>query len=1269
MLRLDKLELRGFKSFCDTTQVIFHTGVTAIVGPNGCGKSNIVDAMTWVLGEQSAKNLRGGKMEDVIFNGTRDRKPLGLAEVSLTFTVVQDIVEGRAAEPNAETDDPTAALVAANEAAEAADALTDMPPTTDAATAVPQARRRPPRLPRLVAGEKITIGRRLYRSGDSDYLINGRICRLRDIQDFFSGTGLGRAHYAIIEQGRISQVLSSKPQDRRAIIEEAAGIGRFKAKRHEAELKLEATRHNLARLDDLIGEIERSIGNLRRQAQKSRKFIALREELRASQRRYVALVHGRLQASQATVAETRANLIGERDRCQAELDRLSAQVTAAREAARQAETELAEAHQAAAAAERALDQAQHVKANLEAERVRLATRDTELAAALEQCAQRQQHLVEARAQAQASADGLAAALTALEAELSAADTAHQAAAAALRDAETAHDQARQQHLDWLTRAERLRHQSEQLADAAARLARQRQSLEHEHLRATERLAQATTECAAATDRLTAIEQQLVAVKSDLAAAQTALTEAQAARQTLAGQVAEAQRTRQRAEDRRQSLEDLDRQHAHYAATVRTLLDRAKDIPGFQPLGTLADALAVAEGYETLVEQVLGEALQAVIVPTVAAARAAADWLATARVGRATLLVTGIHGGADGTGGVAPKPESPATRLWDVLGLPEHLAPTFRQAFPHLADARLVSSLDAALEASAAAPAVCFITPAGDQVLGGVCLTAGSGESKRILQVKRDIRALRAEAQALDKRIGTLTKELARLDARQAAAQAQRDALDAELRQLETTSAAQAVEVAQRRRDAERATQHLAVIAAEQRQLTVEVEQLAPRRAAVETELAEAIARRDAAEQATLAAQQRLARLRPEVENAARQVAELRARAASTLERHRAAEAELRRLEREWRELEQTRARLTLERADLQTRNADWEQAYADSQTREAEAADAITRMRGRVAEAETRLADCRQTLDDLDRAQQAAQAVERDLRDRLAAAEVEAARLAAEVDYLSRYCQTELGCPVEMLPPPAADGPPEDTLAETIATLKEAIAGLGSINMLALEELSEAESRHEFLTAQRADVLDSLAAAEETLREIRQRTKRRFREAFDRINAYFGEVFQELFGGGRGEMLLIEPDDPLESGIDIVAQPPGKRLQSVLLLSGGEKAMAAMALILAIFRYRPSPFCVLDEVDAPLDEANIDRFTEKIRAMSAQTQFLIVTHNKRTMEAADSIYGVTMPEPGVSKLLSVRFDDKPSAAPTATASADAVPEADDSASNLLGVVG
>ncbi len=1260
MLRLDKLELRGFKSFCDTTQVIFHEGVTAIVGPNGCGKSNIVDAITWVLGEQSAKHLRGGKMEDVIFNGTRHRKPLGMAEVSLTLTAVQDVPDGCAG--GALDDDPTSALAAANAAA---NPVASGEPSSDADG--PPPRRRAPRLPQLLAGEKITIGRRLYRSGDSDYLINGRICRLRDIQDFFSGTGLSRAHYAIIEQGRIGQILSSKPHERRALIEEAAGIGRFKAKRHQAELKLEATRQNLARLDDLIGEIERTIANLKRQAQKSRKFISLREELRAAQRRYLALRRMQLQTARTCATETCAELTAACRQLSVELVRLTEAVAAAREATRQTEAHLATAQQSAAAAEIELDRLRHAGANLEAERRRIDERDAELAAALEQIRQRCQLVDQALGEARATNARLATELAAQESALATAEADHRTLGQQLREAEAASEEARHRHLAHLTRAERLRHQAEQLAETNTRLVRQAHALTQEQRRATERQADVQTECAAAEQRLADLEQRLAVVKADFATAQAALAAADAARKLAQERLSEARRAYHRAEDRHQALQDLDRHHAHYAATVRALLDRAAEIGGFHPLGTLADFLTVTEGYEALVEHVLGDVLQAVVVATLPAAQSAATWLTRTQTGRATLLVAGVQGGSAGTS--VPQPVPQPTRLWDVLGVSEQVATAFRQAFPELADALLAPSLEAAVEAAARTPGRCVVTATGEQVFGGVRLTAGGGEAKSILRVKRDIRALQAELRALAHTIADLTREQAQAETRWAAVQSAYAALDAELRRLETERAAQTVEVGQRRREVERAHQHLSVIAAEQRQLATETEQLASRRAKLEAELTEALAEREAAEQVVLAEQQRLTTLRPAVEAAAQTLAERRAQAAGLLERRRAAEAELRRLEREWRDLEQGQARLTLERTALQARCAETQHRLADLVTQKAAAATALAEARQAVAAATAELVRCRQDLERLEAALQRAQAMDRDRRDRLAAAEVEVARLTAELGYLDRHCQAELNCALESLPPPTDEGLSETALEATIAALKEALVALGAVNMLALDELAEAEKRLEFLTAQRADVLASLATTEETLKEIHRRTRRRFREAFDHINAYFGEIFQELFGGGRGEMLLIEPDDPLESGIEIVAQPPGKRLQSVLLLSGGEKAMAALALILAIFRYRPSPFCVLDEVDAPLDEANIDRFTDKVRAMSRQTQFLIVTHNKRTMEAADSIYGVTMPETGVSKLLSVRFDDKPSAVTQAISSAAGSDSVNGTASTGLGVSG
>lgn len=1275
MLRLDKLEIRGFKSFCDFTEVVFHEGITAIVGPNGCGKSNIVDAITWVLGEQSAKNLRGGKMEDVVFNGTRDRKPVGMAEVLLTFTAVADIVaradddeEREAFDDALLTLDIEATPVENPEdqfAPASLDALSDGAPESPVKPDSKVSKRRTPRprIPTLLAGEKITIGRRLYRSGDSDYLMNARQCRLRDIQDFFSGTGLSRAHYAIVEQGRIGQVLSSKPHDRRSLIEEAAGISRFKAKRHQAELKLEATRQNLSRLNDLISEIERQIGSLKRQAQKSRRFKSLRDELRNAQRVYFLKAAASLTEARNKTAETLDLLSTEHEKVGVTLTRIAADSTAARAAARTAEDDLAVLRQSASNAALEFDRATNLLRHLTEQLDQIAIRRRELANDSAHSAERRKLLDAALEQSRKTNAQLSEELTADETRLKEAEQKHREAQSALHKAELDLEQLRNQLLTHLTRTERLRNQNEQLQDSDARLIRQAQNLENESKRAAERRVTADAELTESLARQQETQKRVAELKTALTQSRTQTEAAENDLRRLQQKHSDLQRQRTRSEDRMASLKDLDQRHTYYSGAVQNLLNNAKSIPDFTALGTLADFLNVTNNQESLVESVLGEKVQAIVVPTVADAVAGAAWLEQKKAGRATFLVTGVHGGADSATAISAVPaENGGNSFLATLGLPDHLTGTFSRAYPHFAGAVIADSLPEALTFSSERTDCLFITPRGEQVLGCTLIVTGggAGEPKSVLNLKRDIRDIGAEIKKL-----TLEAEQAAAEVEQAQktvteAKNTRQNFDTELRAAETVSATVNVEATQRKREADRAVQHCTVIAAEQKQLTEEQTQLKTRQAQNARDLEEAVRLREAAEKEAVQVQGKVAEFRPALEKAAQELSEIRALVAGRLERRRAASSELRRLEQERQEAERAIGQLNLESAEAAGREQQLSQQKSECAAQIDDRRQAVDTLTKQVIESEAGLEASRKQADQLEAKLSALHVQNAKLREEKSALEVEAAKLASDFEYLQRNCRAELNVALEEIElsepsektdeeedggdapePVSEDGDSIEALAGKIARLKSKIESLGPINMLALDELEEAEKRHIFLTSQRTDILDSMATTEEALKEIRKRTKQRFLEAFNQINIYFAEMFQELFGGGRGEMLLIDPEDVLESGIDVIAQPPGKRLQSVLLLSGGEKAMVAMALIMSIFRYRPSPFCVLDEVDAPLDEANIDRFTNKIAEMSLQTQFLVVTHNKRTMEAANSIYGVSMPEPGVSKLLSVKFDSRP----------------------------
>ncbi len=1278
MLRLDKLEIRGFKSFCDFTEVVFHEGITAIVGPNGCGKSNIVDAITWVLGEQSAKNLRGGKMEDVVFNGTRDRKPVGMAEVLLTFTAVADIIARNEDEEREAFDDglPTIDIEATevqivDELQPAGlEALETNPDVQAIPEAKPVKRRAPrPRIPTLLAGEKITIGRRLYRSGDSDYLMNGRQCRLRDIQDFFSGTGLSRAHYAIVEQGRIGQVLSSKPYDRRTLIEEAAGISRFKAKRHQAELKLEATRQNLSRLNDLISEIERQISSLKRQAAKSRRFKSLRDELRNWQRIYFLRAAANLTEAQKKASETLAVLSAEHEKTGLAVTQVGEESAAARAAARNAEDTLATLRQSAANAELEFDRATNLIKHLSEQLQQVSQRRKELANESGHSAERRKLLDTALEQSRKTNQQLSEELTADETRLKEAEQKHRDAQNALHKAELELEQLRNQLVTHLTRTERLRNQQEQLQDSEARLARQGQNLENENKRAAERRAVTETEFNESLARQQETQTRVAELKTALQKARTETEAAETRLRQNQQKLSELQRQRTRGEDRLASLKDLDNRHTYYSGAVQTLLNNAKSIPNFTALGTLADFLTVADNRESLVESVLGERVQAIVVPTVGDAVAGADWLENRKAGRATFLVTGVQGGSNGAS-AASAPEPNGASFIHALGLPDHLRDTFQRAYPLYAGASITENLAEAISLSAETGERLYITPKGEQVLGCTLVVTGggAGEPKSVLNLKRDIRDLASEIEKLSGEIQIAAAEVEAAEKMVAEARLQRQNHDAELRSAETALAAVNVETTQRKREADRAVQHCNVIAAEQKQLAEEEKQLKSRQEQNVRDYEEAVRQRELAETSAVRVQQTVAEFRPALEKAALELSEIRALVAGRLERRRAASAELRRLEQERQDAERAIGQLNLESADAAGRESQLTQQRDECAGQIDTLQKAVETLRAQVVESESNLETTRKQADALEARLSELHVQNAKLRDRRAALEVETAKLASDFDYLQKDCRTELNVGLEEIEPvedptstalevksgddenPEASAPEPvvevdrdsvEALAERIAALKSKIENLGPINMLALDELEEAEKRQVFLTGQRTDILDSMATTEEALKEIRKRTKQRFLEAFNQINEYFSVMFQELFGGGRGEMILIDPEDVLESGIDIVAQPPGKRLQSVLLLSGGEKAMVAMALIMSIFRYRPSPFCVLDEVDAPLDEANIDRFTNKVAEMSLQTQFIVVTHNKRTMEAANSIYGVSMPEPGVSKLLSVKFDSRP----------------------------
>lgn len=1189
MLRLKRLELHGFKSFCDRSELRFNGGgIAAIVGPNGCGKSNLSDAISWVLGEQSAKSLRGTRMEDVIFNGTRDRKPTGMAAVTMTLV-----------DPTGQHQHPT---------------LTE--------------KRQPE--------SEITITRRLFRSGESEYLIDGHAARLRDIQDLFMGTGLGPESYAIIEQGRIGQILSSRPQDRRAVMEEAAGISKFKTRKRLAEAKLESARQNLARVFDILEEVTRQLNSLKRQASKTRRYGELKAEMDSKLRLVLAARFQQLERD-ATKAALDLNLAS------TELRTLSEDVSANERERERLQSSLFETES------RLTDlRSQLAALQVEAERTRgrLEAQVRETGAIEERIAQGEREVQE---------------LETRSGELAAERDTHGAAAeefdrqiGGARERMIEKNQARE------TLQARLEQQEKSIADGrivVLRLMGEISSIQNQLAQIEEYLAGIERE----TTRAQKEEQSATVELNRLAAARKELSEAMVRRQMDLEMVSgERRRTEQglgeqksaaaelRAQieavrsdcshlkARKSSLEDILSHRAYSTEPVKRLFGAMDAGDAFKPLGLLADFVEVDPAYERAAEEFLHDELEYVVVEDWAHAEQGMNLVRDGSEGRATFLV---HSGA----GLQPAQADPVAslpRLTDYLRLTNGLANRALDLLPRLTNCRIAQDRADAQRLAEENPDFYFLLPDG-LCYHGRTLSGGKKTAGGPLVMKRELRELagtlavrenQLEEQVgrldtLDREIGALETELERLRTLQQAGEKDSLALDHEMRKLSEETARSNSRISVARLDLER--------------LRRESERSIQQRDLNRNTVTEKENLRVSSEQSLTAQSEEMETLEADAAHLAEEHAALRVELAGLEERHRAERASMARVEAQLaevagrrEELARETERLGIERARLLADNIELDRKSAElaGQTLATEAEV------NRVAFEETQF---RELLADTDEKLKALRSEVEIAHQKRSEIEVELVRKQADLKYLDETSQKELNTPVAELMVGEEALPSGEALAEVERQYDEIqarIEALGPINPQALEEFQECQQRHEFLSVQRQDLIDSIRDTERAIQEIDEVSRQKFAEAFEAINANFREAFQTLFGGGSGEMRLTDETNIVDSGIDIVASPPGKKLQNVLLLSGGEKALAALALLMAIFRYQPSPFCILDEVDAPLDESNIGRLMRLLREMSAGTQFVIITHSKKTMESAQAMYGVTMQEPGVSRLVSVKFD-------------------------------
>ena len=1229
MLKLKRVDIQGFKSFYDRSDLRFHgTGIAAIVGPNGCGKSNIGDAISWVLGEQSAKSLRGTRMEDVIFAGTRERKPLGMAQVTLTMV-----------DPAAATEIPNAPRHAHIETTigphgEAhIEAHAEIPASGNGHSNGAH--------PSHPKPEEITITRRLYRSGESDYLINGRSARLRDIQDLFMGTGLGPESYAIIEQGRIGQILSNKPSDRRAVIEEAAGIGKYKTRKRLAEAKLESARQNLSRVFDILEEVGRQANSLKRQASKAKRYEELRAEMLAHLRRAVA---GRF-----TVLERQASKLAlDLNEAQSAFQGFAAQV-------QEKEREHTSTQESCYFTEAALTSARSQVAglNLEAERTRgrLEMQAKQIGAIDERLAagEAETQSLESRVQQeQAELAGHTRALAELEAESAAARETLEAKTGErdslqneLRERERAIETSRQQVLRLLGEASTLRNQLAQIDEYLAGMERDAARCKREEEAASAELARMEQVKAELSVKLSARQMELESLADRRRRVEEEIKQRQASTAAARARLEEVRGTLSRQKARKDSLEEILSHRAYTTESVKRLFTAIEhgQVEGFKPAGVLADFVEVTDpAWEKACETFLHDELEFVVVNGWSEAERGVELMYAESDGRATFLV---HPEAEWAGQVLPLPEGASGRLSDTLRLTNGLATAPRDLLPRLARCFLAADRVMAQRLAVANPDYYFLLPDGVSYHGHA-VSGGRKTGGGPLALKRELRELSAQVERRQREADVLSGEIEELE-RGAARSAEELEHVRHLQQSQEKDAL-ALDHEQRKLAEEftRAGSRLSVARLELERLGREDARARAQREESQKVVTEKEQARFEQEKALETARGEFERLQARTHSVGEEHAALRADLAGREERLRSEKAAAARLEAQIcqlrtrrEELSRDLERMGVERARLLADNIELDQRAAGLAEQVASAAAGVERLAAEETSGRGALLAAEDALKSLRVAAQSAQ-------ERRAEVELELVKKQGDLKYLDETSRKELNAAASEVAAGESEAPDLKEAVEEAEQRYQEVRGkieaLGPVNPQALEEYREAQQRYEFLNTQRQDLLDSIRDTEKAIQDLDVESRRRFKEAFDAINEHFRQMFRTLFGGGQGEMRLTDETNLADSGIDIMASPPGKRLQNVALLSGGEKSLTAMALLMAIFRYTPSPFCILDEVDAPLDEPNIQRLTRLIKEMAESTQFIVITHAKRTMEAAQALYGVTMPEPGISKLVSVRFE-------------------------------
>ncbi len=1196
-MKLKKLELIGFKSFVDRASIPFPPGISAIVGPNGCGKSNVVDALRWVMGEQSVKQLRGKSMEDIIFAGADGRPPLNMAEVSVTLL---------------------------NDNGSAPEELRDY--------------------------SEIQVTRRLYRSGESAYLINKLPCRLKDVHNLFMGSGMGAKTYAVIQQGNIGAITDAGPEERRLFIEEAAGITRYKTRKNEALRKVESTRQNLLRVSDIVTEVQRQMNGLKRQAKKAERFKKFQERIR---RLDVLLCLNDYDELTGQITKTENLLKGLQDtdiEHSSRLKQLDAAVEEIKLKRWQKDQQIADQKNRKFEGQRRLDRLENDTAHLHEEIKRLDSEIADLQGAGTELEEKGAAIAGEIEQGQQENAELKEQLVRIEEELKAEREKSEDVRARLNALNESLEAAKSEMMELVAQEARYNNICQNAETNKESLRRRLKRADEEEALARRRIEETGTRKEAARRQMDELRAQIEDMKIRIREAQNHLDERAACLGETIKKVQTLELERKTCRSRHAALKKMEDNFEWYKDGVRAIMKPASEAAALESddrrafasdvFGLMADIVEPESSFENALEAVLGESLQYIVVRDQQAGVSAIDYLQRSGAGRGGFVPAS---GLKNPDQHSPAPSTAERLLLDHVTVKPEFEAIVEALIGHVAVAEDLAEATALWNQNGRRRTV--VTKNGDVVNQHGILIGGSPENlSGILAKKQEIRALEKEAEGFDGKIQEAKREQERLEE-------EVRKLETELQQqIEEKNAAVEREIDAEKQlykateDAKQAERHLEIVRLEQDQLLGEESDIDDQMMEYNRLLKDIERRVEAAQSTVSQRNQEIQTVSEELERYHQGTVDLKVRLTSLQASIENSDNTLRRLQEFYKDGQTRLQQVQHDIAVKKERRRESEHKITQTETELSRLYEEMKRLEEAIdiSKADYQQIDAR--LQEIDGQVSDIRNLRENTLQKIRLVEVELSQLRSNKDHILQRLAERYGKSVEELQREfsetikAAGEDSRKALEEKLAGYRKKIERIGDVNLGAIKEYEDLKTRFEFLTEQRDDLMRAMEDLQKVIRKINRITRERFLTTFEQVNKQLQEVFPKLFEGGTAKLVLTDPSNPLETGVGYLIQPPGKKLTRMSLLSGGEKALSAIAFIFSIFLIRPTSFCLMDEIDAPLDEANVYRFNDLLKVIGEKSQVIMVTHNKRSMEFADTLFGITMERKGVSKVVSVNLN-------------------------------